>query len=67
MIPKTIIEGLIENYVYIYIKNISKEFTGKIVSITPYPAAEDIIVLEDKNNNIIYIPMSEVTVITERR
>ncbi len=67
MIPITIIEGLIENDVYIYIKNISKEFTGKIVSITPYTAAEDIIVLEDKNDNIIYIPMSEVTVITERR
>jgi len=67
MIPKTIIEGLIEKDVYIYIKNITKEFTGKLASITPYIAAEDIITLEDKTNNIVFIPMSEITVITERR
>ena len=66
MIPKTIIEKLIENYVYIYCKNISKEFAGKLVSIKE-ELGGDILVLEDTNNNIIYIPMSEVTIITERR
>jgi len=66
MIPKTIIEGLIENYVYIYIKNISKEFAGKLLSIKE-ELGGDILVLEDKNINLIYIPISEVTVITERR
>ncbi|MFX0035796.1 MAG: hypothetical protein ACFE9I_09165 [Candidatus Hermodarchaeota archaeon] len=63
MIPKTIIEKLIENYVYVYIKNIAKEFAGKLLSITE----DDIIVLEDKYNNVIYIPISEITIITERR
>ena len=66
MIPKTIIEGLIENDIYVYIKNISKEFAGKLLSIKE-ELGGDILVLEDKNINLIYIPISEVTVITERR
>lgn len=63
MIPRKTIENLIDNYVYIYIKNISKEFSGKINSINDF----DILFLEDKNQNISYIPLSEISVITERR
>ncbi|MFX1378208.1 MAG: hypothetical protein ACFFA4_03870 [Promethearchaeota archaeon] len=63
MIPRKIIEGLVDNYVYVYIKNLGKEFAGKINSITD----SDIVVLEDKNENLSYIPISEITVITERR
>ncbi|MFX0002438.1 MAG: hypothetical protein ACFFAA_11145 [Promethearchaeota archaeon] len=40
-----------------------KEFAGKINSITE----SDIILLEDKNENINYIPLSEVRVITDRK
>jgi len=42
---------------------VNKDFAGKIISITE----ADIIVLEDKNINLIYIPVSEISVITERR
>ncbi|MFW9819479.1 MAG: hypothetical protein ACFFE5_07700 [Candidatus Thorarchaeota archaeon] len=66
MVPKTIIEGLIENFVYIYCKDVQKEFAGKLLSIKEVLGG-DILLLEDKNNNIIYIPISEVIVITERR
>jgi hypothetical protein len=62
MILKAIIEKLVDNYVYIYVKNIAKEFAGKLLSLET-----GIITLEDKNNNLIYIPMSEVAIITERR
>lgn len=63
MIPKKIIEDLIDNLVYIYIKNLGKEFAGKINSIND----SDIVILEDKNANLSYIPISEISVITERR
>ncbi|MFX0021815.1 MAG: hypothetical protein ACFE9S_05780 [Candidatus Hermodarchaeota archaeon] len=63
MIPRKIIEGLIDIYVYVYTKNISKEFAGKINSITD----SDIVIIEDKNENLSYIPLSEIRVITERR
>ncbi|MFX1241925.1 MAG: hypothetical protein ACFFA7_11820 [Promethearchaeota archaeon] len=63
MIPKKIIESLIDNLVYIYIKNLGKEFAGKINSITD----SDIVILKDKNENLSYIPLSEISVITERR
>lgn len=63
MIPKKIVENLVDNDVYIYIKNIAKEFAGKIISITEV----DLVGLEDKNNNLAYIPISEMSVITERR
>ena len=53
MIPKKIVENLVDKFVYIYIKNVTKDFAGKIISITE----ADIIVLEDKNNNLIYIPI----------
>ena len=63
MIPRKIVEGLVDCYVYVYIKNLSKEFAGKINSLTE----SDIIILEDKNENLIYIPLSEVSVITDRK
>jgi hypothetical protein len=63
MIPRKTFEGLIDNFVYIYIKNLGKEFSGKINSITDW----DMVVLVDKNENLSYIPISEITVITERR
>jgi len=66
MIPKTIIEGLIGNDVYIYVKDISKEFAGKLLSIKEVLGG-DILILEDKLNNLVNIPISEVAIITERR
>ena len=63
MIPKSRIESLIDQYAYIYVKNISKEFGGKVLFINE----NDIIGIEDKNGNISYIPRSEVQVITERQ
>ena len=63
MIPKEIVEKLIGNGVYIYIKGINKEFGGIVESITP----DEILVLKDKNNNLSYIPLSEIDIITERR
>ena len=63
MIPKKLVENLIGTDVYIYIKNISKEFAGKINSVTD----ADIVVLEDKYNNHVNIPISEISVITERK
>lgn len=63
MIPKNIIESLIDVDVYIYIKNISEKFSGTLNRITD----EDLVVLKDKYNNNIYIPISEIDVITERR
>lgn len=63
MIPRKIIEDLVDVFVYVYIKGFSKEFAGKINSITE----SDIVILEDKNENLSYIPLSEIKVITERR
>lgn len=63
MIPKEIIEKLVNNGVYIFIKGISKEFAGIIKSITE----DEIVILEDPKNNITYIPLSIIDVITERR
>jgi len=63
MIPRKIVEKLIGNGVYIYIKGINKEFGGIVESITP----DEILVLKDKNNNLSYIPLSEIDIITERR
>ncbi|MFX1296310.1 MAG: hypothetical protein ACFFD2_15845 [Promethearchaeota archaeon] len=63
MIPKTLIEKLVEKEVYIYVRNQSREFAGVIQSITD----DEVIVLENKYNNLVYIPISEVDVITERR
>ena len=63
LIPKEIFEKLIDIDVYLYIKNVDKEFAGLLKAITE----ADIVVIEDKNNNLIYLPISEITVITERR
>jgi len=63
MIPKSLIEKLVQKEVYIYVRNQSREFAGIIQSIID----DEVIVLENKLNNLVYIPISEVDVITERR
>ena len=63
MIPKTLLEKLVGNDVYIYVKNMDREFGGIVDSITK----DDIIVLKDKYNNLIHIPIDIIDVITERR
>ncbi|MFW9937829.1 MAG: hypothetical protein ACFFD5_09275 [Candidatus Thorarchaeota archaeon] len=63
MIPKTIFEKLVGNNVYIYIRNMDREFGGILESITK----DDIAVLKDKYNNLIHIPLDIIDVITERR
>ncbi len=63
MIPKSLIEKLVQKEVYIYVRNQSREFAGIIQSIFD----DEVIVLENKYNNLVYIPISEVDVITERR
>ena len=62
MIPKSIIEKMKENNVYIYIRNIDREFSGELKDITN----DNIILLQDKYNNLIHIPLDLVDVITER-
>ncbi len=63
VIPKSLIEKLINKEVYVYVKHLSREFGGIIQSITD----DDVIILLNKYNNLDYIPISEVDVITERR
>ena len=63
MIPRSLLESLIEKEVYIYVKHQGREFGGIIQSITE----DDILVLLNKYNNLVYIPISEIDVITERR
>jgi len=63
MIPKTLVERLIETDVYIYTRTVDREFGGVLDSITE----DNIIVLKDKYNNLIYIPLDIIEVITERR
>ncbi|MBD3194532.1 MAG: hypothetical protein GF317_05710 [Candidatus Lokiarchaeota archaeon] len=63
MIPRNIVENLINISVYIYIKDIAEQFSGIIKEITE----DELVVLEDKYNNLTYIPISEINVITERR
>ena len=63
MIPKNLIEKLVNNGVYVYIRGINIEFAGVIKSITE----DDVVVLEDNKNNLIHIPLSLIDVVTERR
>lgn len=63
MIPRKIIEKLVNTNVYIYVKNVSKEFGGLLKAVSDF----DVITLADKNNNLIYIPLSEIIVVTERQ
>ena len=63
MIPIKSIEKLVDNAVYIYSKDVSKEFGGILKEISDH----DIVKLEDKNNNSIHLPLSEIVVITERQ
>jgi hypothetical protein len=63
MFPKSIIEGLINNDVYIYIRNIDREFSGIVQEIT----SDNTVVLKDKYNNLIHIPIDLIDVVTDRR
>ncbi|MBN1800486.1 MAG: hypothetical protein JW891_03215 [Candidatus Lokiarchaeota archaeon] len=63
MIPKKIVENLVNNHVFIYLRHIDKEFAGVIRAINE----SDLILLEDKNAHITYIPLSEIIAITERK
>jgi len=63
MIPRKIIENLVNSDVYIYVKNTNKEFGCFLKGISD----SDIITLADKNNNLVYIPLSEIIVVTERQ
>ncbi|MHA1194069.1 MAG: hypothetical protein ACTSP9_17570 [Promethearchaeota archaeon] len=62
MLPKSIIEKMKNNNVYIYIRNIDREFSGVLQDIM----SDDVVVLKDKYNNLIHIPMDLIDVITER-
>jgi hypothetical protein len=63
MFPKSIIEGLLNNDVYIYIRNIDREFSGIVQEIT----SDNIVILKDKYNNLIHIPIDLIDVVTDRR
>lgn len=63
MVIKEISKKLVNCAVYIYIKGINKEFAGIIESIT----SDNILVLKDKNDNLSYIPLDAIDIITERR
>ncbi len=63
MFPKSIIENLKDSDVYIYIRNIDREFGGVLQDIT----SNDIIILKDKYNNLIHIPLDLIDIVTERR
>ena len=63
MFPKSIIEGLVNNDVYIYIRNIDREFSGIVQEIT----SDNTVVLKDKYNNLIHIPIDLIDVVTDRR
>lgn len=63
MIPKKIIEKLVGNGVYVYIRGIDVEFAGVIKSIIE----DDVLILQDSKNNNIHIPISLIDVLTERR
>lgn len=63
MIPKSVFEKLIDVNLYIHIREVNEKFSGKLMEITD----DDLLLLEDKYNNITYIPISDVCVVTERR
>jgi len=63
MIPRSLVEKLTNTYIYVYVKGINQEFGGKLEAITD----DDILVIKTKANNNAYIPISEITVITERQ
>ena len=63
MFPKSILENLKNNDVYIYIRHIDREFSGIVMEITN----DNIVVLKDKYNNLIHIPIDLIDVVTDRR
>lgn len=50
------------NNVYIYVRNIDREFSGVLEDIT----SDNIVILQDKYNNLIHIPVDLIDIITER-
>jgi len=62
MFPKSIIEKMKNNDVHIYIRNIDREFSGLLEDIT----SDNIVILKDKHNNLVHIPIDLIDVITER-
>ena len=63
MVPKSLIENLLNKEVYIYIKHANREFGGIIQSIID----DEVVMLKDKDNNLVYVPISEINVIIECR
>ncbi len=63
MIPKSVFEKLVNLDVYIHIKDLNEKFSGKLVEIT----TDNLLMIEDKYNNISYISIDDICVITERR
>ena len=63
MFSKSLVEKFKNTNVYIYIRNIDREFSGILEEIT----TDNIIILKDKYNNLIHIPLDLVDVITERQ
>lgn len=62
MFQKSMIEKMKNIDVYIYIRNIDREFSGVLQDVTD----GNIAILEDKYNNLIHIPIDLIDVITER-
>jgi hypothetical protein len=62
MFPKSMIEKMKKIDVYIYIRNLDREFSGVLKDVTD----DNIAILEDKYNNLIHIPIDLIDVITER-
>jgi len=63
MVPKSLIENLLNKEVYIYIKHGNREFGGIIQSIID----DEVVMLKDKDNNLVYVLISEINVIIECR
>ncbi|MHA1669802.1 MAG: hypothetical protein ACTSV5_04395 [Promethearchaeota archaeon] len=62
MFPKSIFEKMKNNNVYIYIRNIDREFSGVLTDIT----SDNLVIIKDKYNNLIHIPIDLIDIITER-
>ena len=62
MFPKSMIEKMKNIDVYIYIRNLDREFSGVLQDITN----DNVAILKDKYNNLIHIPIDLIDVITER-
>ena len=63
MFPKSLVETMVNSSIYVYVRGVEKEFAGILKSVTEH----DLLVIEDRNNNLIYIHREDITVLTERR